>query len=170
LLEDEKAGQVVELKTGKGKMASFMQKFGRKILLDEPVVRRWNSLPLLWSCKVRLAETWISISMRIRKNMDENAWVSLSKLASTIHVRCCTQARGKEQSMGKPCEPGAKLWLGVGSVEPDDFFKISDKLMFLMKPSTRQCNEADPDGLLAWLHPCCELYDCLSCFPSIPIS
>jgi hypothetical protein len=118
LLEDEKAGQVVELKTGKGKMASFMQKFGRKILLDEPVVRRWNSLPLLWSCKVRLAETWISISMRIRKNMDENAWVSLSKLASTIHVRCCTQARGKEQSMGKPCKPGAKLWLGVGSVEP----------------------------------------------------
>jgi hypothetical protein len=87
LLEDEKAGQVVELKTGKGKMASFMQKFGRKILLDEPVVRRWNSLPLLWSCKVRLAETWISISMRIRKNMDENAWVSLSKLASTIHVQ-----------------------------------------------------------------------------------
>jgi hypothetical protein len=57
LLEDEKADQVLELKTGKEKMHSFMQKICRKILLDEPVVRRWNSLPLLWSCKVRLAET-----------------------------------------------------------------------------------------------------------------
>jgi hypothetical protein len=37
-----------------------------------------------------------------------------------------------------------------GSVYPDNFFKINDKLLFIMNP-TQQRNKTDPGGILAWL-------------------
>jgi hypothetical protein len=38
------------------------------------------------------------------------------------------------------------------SVDPDDFFKISNKLMFIIK-LTQQHNKTDIGGLLSWLRP-----------------
>jgi hypothetical protein len=32
-----------------------------------------------------------------------------------------------------PCEAGAKLWLDVRSVNPDNFLKINNKILFIMK-------------------------------------
>jgi hypothetical protein len=34
-----------------------------------------------------------------------------------------------------PSKAGAEPHGGVGSADPDDFFKISDKLLFIMKPT-----------------------------------
>jgi hypothetical protein len=52
-------------------MHFIMNEFGREVLLDEPVVRRWDSLPLLRSCKVRLAKICRFESVCIGENLDE---------------------------------------------------------------------------------------------------
>jgi hypothetical protein len=65
------------------------------------------------------------------------------KMLSSQHI---TNFSHPPHYQGRSCD------LPSGSVDPDDFFKINDKLLFIMNP-TQQRNKTDPDDLLDWLHP-----------------
>ena len=89
-MQDTVAHTMIEI-TGKGKMHAFcMQR--EKILLDEPVVCRRDSLPLLRSCKVRfvgLDSNQHSMHDASVGNIAE--WVRLSRASSnysTMHADC----------------------------------------------------------------------------------
>lgn len=78
--------------TGKGEMHYIYIYVGVKILLDEPVVCRRDSLPLLRSCKVRFVGLDSSQhSMHDASVGNMAGWVRLSRASSnyfTMHADC----------------------------------------------------------------------------------